>query len=33
MVLDMYLTKKHYVQRWDHRPAEKQFEVTVKHGG
>jgi hypothetical protein len=33
MGLDMYLTKKHYVQRWDHTPAEKQFEVTVKQGG
>ena len=33
MGLDMYLTKKHYVQRWNHTPAEKQFEVTVKQGG
>ena len=33
MGLDMYLTKKHYVQRWDHHPAEKQFEVTVNQGG
>ena len=33
MGLDMYLTKKHYVQRWDHHPVEKQFEVTVKKGG
>jgi len=32
MGLDMYLTKKHYVQRWDHHPAEKQFKVTVEQG-
>lgn len=33
MGLDMYLEKRHYVRRWDHTPAEKQFEVTVKRGG
>ena len=31
--LDMYLYKRHYVQRWDHIPAEKQFAVTVTRGG
>lgn len=33
MGLDMYLTKKHYVQKWDHIPAEEQFDVDVKKGG
>jgi hypothetical protein len=33
MGLDMFLSKRHYVKRWDHIPREKQFEVTVKRGG
>ena len=33
MGLDMYLSKRHYVPRWDHIPAEKQFAVTVTRGG
>lgn len=33
MGLDMYLSKKTYVQNWDHHPAESRFEVTVKRGG
>jgi hypothetical protein len=33
MGLDMYLTKRHYVQRWEHIEDEKQFEVSVKQGG
>lgn len=32
MGLDMYLSKKTYVQRWDHTPADKQFSVEVKQG-
>lgn len=33
MGLDMYLSRKTYVQRWDHRPAEDQYEVIVRRGG
>ena len=32
MGLDMYLTKKHYVQNWEHTELEKRFEVTIKQG-
>lgn len=32
MGLDMYLVKRHYVQRWAHQSPEEQFEVTVKRG-
>lgn len=32
MGLDMYLEKRHYVQRWAHQQPEKQFSVTVKRG-
>ena len=32
MGLDMYLTKKHYVQNWEHTQLEKRFEVTIKQG-
>jgi len=28
----MYLTKKHYVQNWEHTPLEERFEVTIKQG-
>lgn len=33
MGLDMYLTRRHYVQRWDHIPHDKQFAVSVTRGG
>jgi hypothetical protein len=33
MGLDMYLSKRHYVQNWDHNGPEKQHEITVKLGG
>ena len=33
MGLDMYLTKKTYVKKWDHIPADKQYEVVVTRGG
>lgn len=33
MGLDMYLIKKTYVKKWDHIPADKQYEVTVTRGG
>jgi len=33
MGLDMYLTKKTYVKKWDYTPAEKQYDVTVTRGG
>lgn len=33
MGLDMYLTKRTYVQNWDHYPPEQRHEVTVKLGG
>jgi hypothetical protein len=33
MGLDMYLEKRHYVQRWDHIKPEDQFLVTVTRGG
>lgn len=33
MGLDMYLTKRHYVQNWEHNGPEKQHKITVKLGG
>ena len=33
MGLDMYLSKKTYVENWDHTPEEKRTKVTVKLGG
>ena len=33
MGLDMYLEKRHYVQRWEHIPDEDQFSVIVTRGG
>lgn len=33
MGLDMYLSKKTYVKKWDHIEPDKQFHVTVTRGG
>jgi len=33
MGLDMYLTRKTYVKRWDHIKPEDQFSITVTRGG
>ena len=33
MGLDMYLNKKHYVQKWSFQEPHEQFEVTVTKGG
>lgn len=33
MGLDMYLSKRTYVKRWDHQPMEKVVSVTVTRGG
>ena len=33
MGLDMYLTKRHYVQNWDHHPPERKIDITIKRGG
>lgn len=33
MGLDMYLSKKTYVKRWDHTPVDERFTVSVKRGG
>jgi hypothetical protein len=33
MGLDMYLNKKHYVQKWSFQTPEEQFEVVVMKGG
>ena len=33
MGLDMYLSKRHYVQNREHNGPEKQFQITVKRGG
>jgi hypothetical protein len=33
MGLDMYLSKRHYVQNWEHKGPEKQHKITVKLGG
>jgi hypothetical protein len=32
MGLDQYLSKRHYVQNWEHNGAEGQFQITVKRG-
>jgi hypothetical protein len=32
MGLDQYLTKKLYVKRWEHTPAEKLYTVTAQRG-
>jgi hypothetical protein len=33
MGLDMYLSKKTYVQQWSHQTPEEKFEVSVMKGG
>jgi hypothetical protein len=33
MGLDMYLSKKTYVQNWNHTPEERKTKLTVKLGG
>lgn len=33
MGLDQWLVKKTYVKKWDHIPADKQYEVVVTRGG
>lgn len=33
MGLDMYLTRKHYVKRWDHQTPEEKPVVSVSVGG
>jgi hypothetical protein len=33
MGLDMYLSKRTYVKRWDHQKTERQHEVIVNRGG
>ena len=33
MGLDMYLSKKTYVQRWDHQSPEETYNVEVTQGG
>jgi hypothetical protein len=33
MGLDMYLSKKTYVQRWDHQSPEETYNVVVTRGG
>ena len=33
MGLDMYLSKKTYVQRWDHQSPEETYNVVVTQGG
>jgi hypothetical protein len=33
MGLDMYLSKKTYVKKWEHHSPEEVFEVSVKKGG
>ncbi len=33
MGLDMYLSKRTYVKRWDHQKPERQHEVIVNRGG
>jgi len=33
MGLDMYLSKRTYVQHWEHTPAEEQYSVEVTKGG
>jgi hypothetical protein len=33
MGLDMYLSKKHYVQNWEHNGPENHNTITIKRGG
>lgn len=33
MGLDMYLSKRTYVQNWEHTPKERRHQITVKRGG
>jgi hypothetical protein len=33
MGLDMYLSKKLYVQNWDHYPANKRWQIIITQGG
>jgi hypothetical protein len=33
MGLDMYLSKKHYIQNWDHMRPEQRYTVSVRQGG
>lgn len=33
MGLDMFLTRKTYVKRWDHNPPEQQFHISIMRGG
>ena len=33
MGLDMYLTKKYYVQNWQHTTPENKHEITITKGG
>jgi hypothetical protein len=33
MGLDMYLSKRHYVQNWEHNGPERQHKITVEIGG
>lgn len=33
MGLDMYLTKKTYVQNWDHHSPESRFSINIERGG
>lgn len=32
MGLDMYLSKRHYVKRWDHQDTKDKHEITIKKG-
>ena len=33
MGLDMYLSKRTYVRKWDYTPTEKQYDVVITRGG
>ena len=33
MGLDMFLSKRSYVQNWDHNPKEKHYDIKIKLGG
>jgi len=33
MGLDMYFTRRTYVQNWDHTPLEDKHKITIKQGG
>lgn len=33
MGLDMYFSKRTYVQNWEHNPEEKRYEIVVKQNG